>query len=114
MPSAYAGVTDGWKIAQPQGQLPKGDWWDIFADPALSALETQASAANQQRLPVDEELAITLPGQARTDAAYAERRCGPVGCCAIDRGGHLKWIQRMFSHAHGPPDLRVIQCEARS
>lgn len=48
MPSAYAGVTDGWKIAQPQGQLPKGDWWDIFADPALSALETQASAANQQ------------------------------------------------------------------
>jgi multidrug efflux system outer membrane protein len=48
MPVAYAGVTDGWKVAQPRGQLPKGNWWEIFADPELSALEDQAAAANQQ------------------------------------------------------------------
>ena len=48
IPAAYAGATQGWKIAQPRGQLPKGNWWDLFSDPALDALETQAVAANQQ------------------------------------------------------------------
>jgi multidrug efflux system outer membrane protein len=48
IPAAYAGATNGWKIAQPQGQLPKGNWWEIFGEPELGALETQASTANQQ------------------------------------------------------------------
>ncbi len=48
IPAAYAGATNGWKIAQPQGQLPKGNWWEIFGEPELSALETQAATANQQ------------------------------------------------------------------
>src|SRR5882757_2224732 len=53
IPAAYAGVTNtsatnGWKVAQPQGQLPKGNWWEIFGDPELNNLENQASAANQQ------------------------------------------------------------------
>jgi len=53
IPAAYAGVTNtaatnGWKVAQPQGQLPKGNWWQIFGDPELNDLEVQASAANQQ------------------------------------------------------------------
>src|SRR5882757_2039045 len=53
IPAAYAGVTNtsatnGWKVAQPQGQLPKGNWWEIFGDPELNDLEVQASAANQQ------------------------------------------------------------------
>jgi multidrug efflux system outer membrane protein len=35
IPAAYAGVTNtgatnGWKVAQPQGQLPKGNWWEDF------------------------------------------------------------------------------------
>jgi multidrug efflux system outer membrane protein len=48
IPAAYAGATNGWKVAQPQGQLPKGNWWEIFGDPELSALEIQAAGANQQ------------------------------------------------------------------
>jgi outer membrane protein, multidrug efflux system len=48
IPAAYANATNGWKVAQPQGQLPKADWWEVFGDPELSALEAQASAANQQ------------------------------------------------------------------
>jgi hypothetical protein len=38
-----------------------------------------AAAANQHGLAVDDELAITLLGEVGTDAAYAERRAGPVG-----------------------------------
>ncbi|HTA29820.1 MAG TPA: efflux transporter outer membrane subunit, partial [Candidatus Cybelea sp.] len=48
IPAAYANATNGWKVAQPQGQLPKGNWWEVFSDPALNALELQAAAANQE------------------------------------------------------------------
>ena len=48
MPGAYAGATNEWKIAEPQAHLPKGNWWEVFGDPDLSRLETDAAAANQQ------------------------------------------------------------------
>ena len=41
-------ATNGWKVAEPQAQLPKGNWWEIFGDPALNNLELQADHANQQ------------------------------------------------------------------
>ena len=48
IPAAYANPTNGWKVAQPQGHLPKANWWEVFGDPELSGLESQAAAANQQ------------------------------------------------------------------
>src|ERR1035438_2302487 len=48
MPAAYAGATNGWKVAQPQAQFLKGTWWEIFGDAELNGLESQAYAANQQ------------------------------------------------------------------
>jgi NodT family efflux transporter outer membrane factor (OMF) lipoprotein len=48
IPRAYASDTGGWKVAHPQAQLPKGDWWEVFGDPQLNALEVDASASNQQ------------------------------------------------------------------
>jgi outer membrane protein TolC len=48
IPPTYATSTEGWKIAQPAGQLPKGNWWEIFGDAELNHLETQSIAANQQ------------------------------------------------------------------
>jgi len=45
-PADYA-QTDGWKVAQPQDNTIHGDWWEIFHDPELNALEEQANAANQ-------------------------------------------------------------------
>jgi len=47
IPAAYANATNGWKVAQPQGQLPKGNWWEVFSEPELDTLEVQAAAANQ-------------------------------------------------------------------
>jgi len=46
--ASYAGATNGWKVAEPQGQLPKSNWWEIFGDAELNELENQAAAANQQ------------------------------------------------------------------
>jgi NodT family efflux transporter outer membrane factor (OMF) lipoprotein len=38
---------DGWKIAQPRDGKPRGNWWEIFGDPQLNALEEQVTLANQ-------------------------------------------------------------------
>ena len=38
---------DGWKTAQPNDQALRGDWWTMFKDPELNALETQVDTANQ-------------------------------------------------------------------
>src|ERR1700722_210030 len=38
---------DGWKTAQPSDQMKRGNWWEIFGDPQLNALEKQVTASNQ-------------------------------------------------------------------
>ena len=37
----------GWKLARPRDNIPRGKWWEIFGDPQLNALEEQVSEANQ-------------------------------------------------------------------
>jgi NodT family efflux transporter outer membrane factor (OMF) lipoprotein len=39
--------TDGWKPAQPSDQLLRGNWWEIFGDPQLNALESELTVSNQ-------------------------------------------------------------------
>ena len=37
----------GWKLARPLDDIPRGKWWEIFGDPQLNALQEQVSEANQ-------------------------------------------------------------------
>jgi NodT family efflux transporter outer membrane factor (OMF) lipoprotein len=46
-PSFKEQAKDGWKPAQPGDQTPRGNWWEIYDDPQLNALETQIGSANQ-------------------------------------------------------------------
>lgn len=39
--------TGNWKTAEPGDELSKGDWWQIYNDPQLSALEEEAEVSNQ-------------------------------------------------------------------
>jgi NodT family efflux transporter outer membrane factor (OMF) lipoprotein len=39
--------TDGWKMAQPQDDLIRGNWWEKFGDPLLNELEQQVDVSNQ-------------------------------------------------------------------
>src|ERR1700716_3897501 len=45
-PSAYKELGD-WKPAQPNDQNLGGNWWTIFQDPQLDALEQQVNVGNQ-------------------------------------------------------------------
>jgi len=38
---------DGWKVAQPQDTALHGNWWEIFGDSQLNALEPQVNISNQ-------------------------------------------------------------------
>jgi NodT family efflux transporter outer membrane factor (OMF) lipoprotein len=40
-------VTDGWKVAQPSDTALKGQWWLLFDDPELNALEEKVDINNQ-------------------------------------------------------------------
>src|ERR1700758_1543772 len=46
-PGASAQDNGTWKQAQPADDAHRGEWWAIFGDPQLNALEEQAAAANQ-------------------------------------------------------------------
>jgi NodT family efflux transporter outer membrane factor (OMF) lipoprotein len=46
VPQAYKEVGD-WKPAQPNDQTLSGNWWEVFKDPQLNALEQQVNVSNQ-------------------------------------------------------------------
>jgi NodT family efflux transporter outer membrane factor (OMF) lipoprotein len=45
-PAAYR-TAGKWAAAQPSDQLPRGNWWTIFGDPRLNAMEDELTASNQ-------------------------------------------------------------------
>ncbi len=39
--------SDAWKVAQPEDDAPKGEWWKIYKDPLLDELMAQVAPNNQ-------------------------------------------------------------------
>ena len=39
--------SDGWKVASPQDAMIRGNWWEIFNEPELNALEEQLNINNE-------------------------------------------------------------------
>ncbi len=60
-----------WKPAAPAEDLHRGEWWKIFADDTLNALEAEALAANQELAAAAARLAQAraLEGSARAERA---------------------------------------------
>ena len=64
-PPAYKEVGD-WKTAQPSDQNLGGNWWEIFHDPQLNALEQQIDVSNQNL-----KAAVAQYQEARAALRYA-------------------------------------------
>jgi len=46
-PPGYKEVPPDWKSAQPNDQIARGKWWEIFQDTQLNSLEEQVNVSNQ-------------------------------------------------------------------
>src|SRR5260370_21236096 len=38
---------DGWKVAQPDDDLIRGKWWELYGDATLNEIEDQVDSSNQ-------------------------------------------------------------------
>jgi len=47
VPPAYKETPENWKLAQPADQVLRGNWWEIYQDPQLNALEEKIDVSNQ-------------------------------------------------------------------
>jgi NodT family efflux transporter outer membrane factor (OMF) lipoprotein len=67
VPPAYRESKD-WKPAEPQDLAPRGEWWELYGDPDLTALEQQVQVSNQNVLlaAARYEQAAALLGSARS------------------------------------------------
>jgi len=67
IPANYKAADLGaWKEGKPLDSVPKGNWWEVFGDAGLNALETQALQANQEL-----KAAVARVDQARDTARVA-------------------------------------------
>lgn len=71
-PQAVVPPNWNWKLAEPQDQAIKTDWWQLFGDPALNQLETEATGANQQL-----RVAVARVDQSRAAARTTASRFYP-------------------------------------
>jgi len=70
IPASYKEAAPGWKVAEPADQHDRGDWWTIYEDPQLNALEDRLNTANETvaQFAAAYRQARALVGEAR--AAY--------------------------------------------
>jgi outer membrane protein, multidrug efflux system len=67
VPAAYKAAKLGsWKEGRPLDTVPKGNWWEVFNDTNLNALEARALSANQEL-----KAAIARVDQSRATARVA-------------------------------------------
>jgi NodT family efflux transporter outer membrane factor (OMF) lipoprotein len=83
---------DGWKVAQPSDQTPRGNWWEIFGDPQLNALEEQVTVANQ-----DLKAAEARFRQARAMIGYARASEFPTISTGVGVSSVRQSANRPFS-----------------
>ena len=73
IPAAYKEPELGnWKESRPLDNVPRGKWWEVFADPDLNRLESGAIDANQNL-----KASLARVGQSRANARVARAELLP-------------------------------------
>jgi NodT family efflux transporter outer membrane factor (OMF) lipoprotein len=94
-PPAYKEIGD-WKPAQPNDQNLGGEWWKIFQDPQLDALELQINVSNQNL-----QAAEAQNRQARTALRYNRADYYPTVTAGLS-------VTRTRVSAHRPPPNSIF------
>ncbi|HEX3699078.1 MAG TPA: efflux transporter outer membrane subunit [Phenylobacterium sp.] len=79
LPLTPAFKEQGWAPVQPADLTPRGDWWTVFNDPALSALEAKVAISNQN-------VAAAEAAYRQAQALVREQRAGLFPTVSLDGG----------------------------
>ena len=104
----------GWTVAAPADDVPRGAWWRIYGDPDLDALEEAAGSANQSiaQAEASYRAATTLIDQARagyyptiTGSAAATRSGGGRGNNSVSGVSNASTTRQVTASASWELDL---------
>ncbi len=122
VPVAYKEM-EGWKKAEPQDQLPRGSWWEIFNDPKLNELEEQVDISNQNIAAAEAQLRQALAVVKAARAGYfptlsvgsSTSRSGkentpPVSSFSID--GTISWELDLWGRVRRTVESSQASAEA--
>jgi NodT family efflux transporter outer membrane factor (OMF) lipoprotein len=103
-PPAASKELEGWKVAQPNDAISRGQWWEIFQDPQLTALAEQVDISNQTLVVAEAQLrsaraAITVAraalfptvtaGASITGSRQSQNRAGVSNPSSATRADYL-------------------------
>ncbi|HTV04339.1 MAG TPA: efflux transporter outer membrane subunit [Acidobacteriaceae bacterium] len=106
----------GWKVASPQAPMLRGNWWEIFHDPQLNALEDQVNVNNQSikisfqnymaaRALVREARAQYWPTVTTSPSYSRSRSSGNLNNTATANAGHTSQIYSLPLEVSWEPDF---------
>lgn len=112
IPASYKEAAPGWKVAQPADQQDRGDWWSIYEDPQLNALEDKLNASNQTiaQFAAAYRQARALVGEAR--AAYFPTVGASIGATRSGNGSSSNGIPTSVSSRSGVNNSFNVQLDA--
>jgi NodT family efflux transporter outer membrane factor (OMF) lipoprotein len=93
----------GWKTAQPRDEGIRGNWWEVFGDAQLNALEAQVDVSNQTL-----KAAEARVREARALVQQARAALFPTvsGSASATRAGSGAGVSRSGSTGGGAPGVR--------
>jgi NodT family efflux transporter outer membrane factor (OMF) lipoprotein len=105
-----------WTVAQPQDSKIRGDWWTIFNDPELNALEGQLNIDNQNikvffenfmeaRAIVGEERALYFPTLSVVPSFNRQKSSGNLVASTTANTGRTSQVYSLPFDASWAPDL---------
>ncbi|MFM0498967.1 efflux transporter outer membrane subunit [Paraburkholderia caffeinilytica] len=112
IPASYKEAAPGWKVAQPADQHDRGDWWTIYEDPQLNALEDKLNASNQTiaQFAAAYRQARALVGEAR--AAYFPTVGASAGATRSGNGSASSGNSTIASSRSGVNNSFNVQLDA--
>jgi NodT family efflux transporter outer membrane factor (OMF) lipoprotein len=112
IPASYKEAAPGWKVAEPSDQHDRGDWWTIYEDPQLNALEDKLNASNQTiaQFAATYRQARALVSEAR--AAYFPTVGASLGATRSGNGSSSNGIATSVSSRSGVHNSFDVQLDA--
>ncbi|MFM0734861.1 efflux transporter outer membrane subunit [Paraburkholderia sediminicola] len=112
IPASYKEAAPGWKVAQPADRQDRGDWWTIYEDPQLNALEDKLNASNQTiaQFAAAYRQARALVGEAR--AAYFPTVGASAGATRSGNGSSSSGNSTTASSRSGVSNSFNVQLDA--